>query len=94
MHKLPDALVEGDTVTDKIGTRAERGANALLIDWRPFSKLCGSAETEIGPVISSGGRNGAWGLHSIEARKRGADLNPRPSQLAATCPSLIEWAPE
>jgi hypothetical protein len=32
LHKLLDALVEGDTITDQIGTRAERGANALLID--------------------------------------------------------------
>ena len=31
LHKLPDALVEGATFTDQ-GTRAERGANALLMD--------------------------------------------------------------
>ena len=31
-HKLRDALVEGDTITDQTGARAERGANALLID--------------------------------------------------------------
>jgi hypothetical protein len=27
-----DALVQGATFTDHIGTRAERGANALLVD--------------------------------------------------------------
>ena len=32
MHKLRDALVEGDTITDQIGTRAERDANALLVE--------------------------------------------------------------
>ena len=32
--------------------------------------------------------------HLIRGAEKGADLNPRPSQLAANCPSLIEWAPE
>jgi hypothetical protein len=31
-HKLPDALVQGATFTDHIGTRAERGANALIVE--------------------------------------------------------------
>jgi hypothetical protein len=31
-HKLLDALVQGATFTDHIGTRAERGANALIFE--------------------------------------------------------------
>ena len=32
LHKLPDALVQGTTFADHIGTRAERGANALIVE--------------------------------------------------------------
>ena len=56
-HKPRDALVEGDTITDQIGTRTERGADALLVEGRPFSKLCGSAE------INSG--FGHWGIGAL-----------------------------
>ena len=31
-HKLRDALVKGDTITDQVGTSTERSANALLVD--------------------------------------------------------------
>ena len=31
LHKLPDTFVEG-TLTDHVGTRAERDANALLVE--------------------------------------------------------------
>ena len=31
-HKPRDALVEGDTITDRIGARTERGANAFLVE--------------------------------------------------------------
>jgi len=47
-HKLLDALVEGDTITDQIGARTERGADALTVEGWPFSKLCGGAEINFG----------------------------------------------
>jgi hypothetical protein len=51
-HKLPDAFVEG-AFDDHVGTRAEGGANALLVEWRPFSKRCGS--TKINSAIGHAG---------------------------------------
>jgi hypothetical protein len=51
-HKLPDALVEG-AFDDHVGTRAKGGANALLVEWRPFSKRCGS--TKINSAIGHAG---------------------------------------
>jgi hypothetical protein len=42
-----DALIQR-TFIDQIGTRVVRGADPLLIDGRPFTKLCGSVEIDSG----------------------------------------------
>jgi hypothetical protein len=46
-HKSSDALVES-AIDDQVGTRAKGGADALLVDWWPFSKRGGSTEINSG----------------------------------------------
>jgi hypothetical protein len=47
LHKSLDALIQG-TFIDQIWTRAVGSANSLLVDRRPFTKLCGSVEIDSG----------------------------------------------
>ena len=49
-HKLPNAFIES-AVNYQIGTGAEGGANAFVVDGRPFSENCGSIEIDLNAGI-------------------------------------------
>ena len=49
-HKLSNAFIES-AVNYQIGTGAEGGANAFVVDGRPFSENCGSIEIDLNAGI-------------------------------------------